>query len=346
MTTTTAPGDPTPGNVLLTQSDLHRPVYPRRTAIHCMWDTRPFTCPPVGIPTRHDPDAHPTRPFETIGCFCSLACAAAYNMADHTVRSSERFERHALLLLLHHQQHRTRDERGHDGPATESVSGGGADGATHPPLRIAPERECLDFFGGDMSIARFRAQATMGIDGDGGGSSCPRIFRPPVRPSAVYMTHPVAMPHRSFAPSLSLPVCSSRSVVGPCSSTAATTAVSAASAATAPTLAVAAAATTTSSSSSSSSSSRTASGVPGPGGCHPPTAMASPVVLTNNRGYGTRCGVGGGGGGGRRGHGVGDVSWSHLLLQPATDDRTTDDPAYKRRGLGRFVNVVDLHGGE
>jgi hypothetical protein len=183
---------PAPGHVFLTQADLHQPVYPVKTRIHCMWDTRPFSGTPIGIPTAYDPDGDPERPFKTVGCFCSLACAAAHNMADHTVSMHTRFERHALLELLHHTLRRRDDEKdtvrtGEDEDAdaqrgqgnTKKTTATATAGRAYAPLSLAPKRECLDFFGGDMSIARFRATSRDTV----------RVYQPPVRPSAVYQMY-------------------------------------------------------------------------------------------------------------------------------------------------------------
>lgn len=139
----------------LTHKLLHRPVYPKSSeGLCCMWDTCPFDTAPVAIPVSYDIQ---TDTYASIGMFCSLACAAAYNMADHRVCHSVRHERHALIAMLHAGECR----------------------APHQGFVIAPERECLRKFGGSLSIEQFR-------------STSQAMFQtrpPPFRPYAVYQMH-------------------------------------------------------------------------------------------------------------------------------------------------------------
>lgn len=114
------------------------------TALHCMWDTHPFHCKPVGIPTAYNPD---TGTYRTIGCFCSLQCAAAQNMSDVRISIDTRYERHGLM---------------------ETMAG--------QTLSLAPDRECLVRFGGNTSIERFRSSTAVSE----------RVLYPPMVPHRVY----------------------------------------------------------------------------------------------------------------------------------------------------------------
>lgn len=136
--------------ILLTHKFLHRPMYPQTSeGVHCMWDTQLFKGTPVALPISYDPI---TDTYESIGCFCSLSCAAAYNATDHRIRSTVKYERHTLIVMLHSKHNPTR------------------------AFVIAPERECLNIFGGSLSIKEFRQSS----------ASLNKTNPPPFRPYAVY----------------------------------------------------------------------------------------------------------------------------------------------------------------
>lgn len=138
----------------LTHKLLHRPVQPTTSeGIYCMWDLHPFSTRPVALPIAY---SEATGLYTTTGLFCSLACAAAYNHADHRINASLRADRHALLGMLYRE---TQPGRG--------------------PLRVAPARECLRIFGGSLCVEEFREQTAEET----------YILPPPLRPYAVYQIH-------------------------------------------------------------------------------------------------------------------------------------------------------------
>lgn len=101
--------------------------WPSSTSIHCYWCSHRFDNAPLGIPLKHVDNK-----FYVFGCFCSLACAAAYNFAG---RSSydEVIERYQLINLMARRL-------GHEGR-----------------VRPAPDRLALKMFGGHIDIEEFRA---------------------------------------------------------------------------------------------------------------------------------------------------------------------------------------------
>lgn len=137
---------------VLTQEELHQPMFPSGCNIHCQWDGQPFDGPPVGVPYSYCPQA---ETFSSLGCFCSFECAAAHNMADSTANAGTRYTRHTLILLAHRKA--------------------GGDGK----LQMAPDRRCLRIFGGKLTTKQFRSM-------DGKTS---RIVSLPFRPYEVYQTN-------------------------------------------------------------------------------------------------------------------------------------------------------------
>ena len=133
----------------LTLSDLHKPVNAKSSNICCFWDTKQFDSPPVCLPISHDKN----NTFITIGCFCSTACAAAYNLADTRYRYAIRLDRHNLLLKMHNL-------------------------SSTQELKLAPPRERLKCFGGDLTISDFRNCS----------SYDKRVLLPPYRPYTIFST--------------------------------------------------------------------------------------------------------------------------------------------------------------
>lgn len=99
--------------------------WPLSTNISCYWCCHKFETPPVGLPCKYT-DAK----YFVTGCFCSLECAAAYNVMF--LRDSNMEERMNLLSML------SRD-LGYD-----------------TLVKPAPPREMLQMFGGNMAIDDFR----------------------------------------------------------------------------------------------------------------------------------------------------------------------------------------------
>ncbi len=114
------------------------------TTFHCMWDTHKFEGKPIGIPTKFIIE---TEEYKTIGCFCSIQCAAAHNMADVRVSIDTRYERHGLI---------------------ETMIGS--------EVFLAPDRECLVRFGGNTTVEQFRKSNAI----------IERVLYPPMIPQHVY----------------------------------------------------------------------------------------------------------------------------------------------------------------
>lgn len=113
--------------------------WPLNTGVACFWCCHTFEGPPVALPVRYrapPPGARRGGPpeFHTIGCFCSISCAAAYNLESRDSHETV-CDRHSMLCEL------SRLTRGND------------------RVRAAPMRTALAMFGGYMSIEEFRAAA-------------------------------------------------------------------------------------------------------------------------------------------------------------------------------------------
>ena len=136
-----------PSDYCLTQKGLHQPVWPKQVSIHCLWDSHPFQTIPIGIPIKKNADGTHT----TVGCYCSFACAAAANLADNRVSSTIRNERHAVICMI---------------ARTMGI----------PDLKVAPDRESLRIFGGQLGIEQFRTT-------DAGNVT---MLYPPFRPYSIF----------------------------------------------------------------------------------------------------------------------------------------------------------------
>ena len=97
-----------------------------KTNIKCWHCTYNFDGPPFFIP-----DAYINGYFYVFGCFCSLNCAATYNL--HTLNDSRTKTRHSLILILFHK-----------------IFG------THNKFVYAARKELLEDYGGVMTIGKFR----------------------------------------------------------------------------------------------------------------------------------------------------------------------------------------------
>jgi hypothetical protein len=105
--------------------------WPNGTNVHCYWCCHKFGGTPVGLPVKLAEHPSSAYQFHVVGCFCSLACAAAYNFSGKE-SVDECMNRHTLINLLSH-----------------SLGLG-------QNVRAAPERSALTMFGGHLSIEEFR----------------------------------------------------------------------------------------------------------------------------------------------------------------------------------------------
>ena len=105
--------------------------WPSNTSIVCYWCCHRFDNAPYGIPVKYC-----TGKFHVYGCFCSLECAAAYNL-DSKESIDEMWERYNLINLLARRI-----------------------GYNLSYVKPAPDRLALKMFGGYLSIEEFRRYTT------------------------------------------------------------------------------------------------------------------------------------------------------------------------------------------
>ncbi|AUF82385.1 hypothetical protein TetV_293 [Tetraselmis virus 1] len=98
------------------------------TSVSCYWCTFPFDNPPIGLPVKY---FNTEDGFYVNGCFCSISCAAAYNLASRESNDTV-CERHSMLCSLSRMLHGT------------------------DKIKVAPNWKSLQKFGGYMSIEQFR----------------------------------------------------------------------------------------------------------------------------------------------------------------------------------------------
>lgn len=101
--------------------------WPSNTSIACYWCCHKFDNAPFGIPVKYVNNV-----FHVYGCFCSLECAAAHNLACKD-SIDEMWERFNLINLL---ARKLNFSRGY--------------------VKPAPNRLALTMFGGHMTIEEFR----------------------------------------------------------------------------------------------------------------------------------------------------------------------------------------------
>lgn len=116
--------------------------WPTNTSIACYWCCHRFNNTPVGIPVKYS-----NCKFHVYGCFCSLECAAAYNMTNKD-SVDDAWERYNLINMLSRRI--------------------GYKNFVKP----APNRLALNMFGGHMSIDEFRSYCVT--------SKCIHINFPPM----------------------------------------------------------------------------------------------------------------------------------------------------------------------
>lgn len=101
--------------------------WPQSTSIHCYWCCQRFDNSPFGIPVKYVDER-----FHVYGCFCSLECAAAFNM-NSKESMDEVWERYNLINLLSRRI------------------------GYKDIIKPAPNRLALKTFGGHLTIEEFRA---------------------------------------------------------------------------------------------------------------------------------------------------------------------------------------------
>lgn len=100
--------------------------WPQTTSIACYWCCHKFETPPFGIPVKYCDGK-----FHVFGCYCSLECCAAYNLASKE-SIDEIWERHNLINLLSKRI------------GYKNI------------IKPAPNRLSLQMFGGHLSIQEYR----------------------------------------------------------------------------------------------------------------------------------------------------------------------------------------------
>lgn len=106
--------------------------WPSSTSIHCWWCCHSFNGPPCCLPCNFV-----NNTFHVIGIFCSPECAAAYNFND-TNLGYDLWERYSLLNFLYRKIYTINNIK----------------------IKLAPPKECLKIFGGNLSINEFRINNT------------------------------------------------------------------------------------------------------------------------------------------------------------------------------------------
>jgi len=106
--------------------------WPQSTSIYCFWCCHSFNNIPCALPLRYVDDT-----YNLYGCFCCPECAAAYNFKNMG-NNNESWERYSLLNNLYK-----------DTFSDANIK-----------IKLAPSRETLNIFGGNLTINEFRNMCT------------------------------------------------------------------------------------------------------------------------------------------------------------------------------------------
>jgi hypothetical protein len=118
---------------LLVMEDANKSkIWPASVNVHCWWCCHPFEGQPCSIPYEFKDNK-----YNVYGVFCSPECAAAYNFTD-THGISDMWERYSLLNMLYRNAF---------------------DNKTYK-IKLAPPRQSLNIFGGNLDIDEFRNNFT------------------------------------------------------------------------------------------------------------------------------------------------------------------------------------------
>lgn len=102
--------------------------WPMSTSVSCYWCSHQFDNPPIGLPMKYFASEDG---FYVTGCFCSISCAAAFNLASRDSNDTV-CERHSMLCSL-----------------SKMLTGDDS-------VTVAPTWKSLVKFGGYMTIQQFR----------------------------------------------------------------------------------------------------------------------------------------------------------------------------------------------
>lgn len=105
--------------------------WPEKTNIHCWWCCTPFDNTPFSLPIKKIDNEYLVK-----GCFCSPECTAAWNFDNQG--NDSKWESYSLLNILYKKYYK--------GVAIN--------------IKIAPPKECLQKFGGNLTIEEFRENNT------------------------------------------------------------------------------------------------------------------------------------------------------------------------------------------
>lgn len=118
---------------LLVMEDANKSkIWPASVSVHCWWCCHPFEGQPCSIPYEFKENK-----YNVYGVFCSPECAAAYNFAD-THGISDMWERYSLLNMLYRNAYDNKFYK----------------------VKLAPPRQSLKIFGGNLDIDEFRENFT------------------------------------------------------------------------------------------------------------------------------------------------------------------------------------------
>ena len=106
--------------------------WPKSTSIYCFWCSHPFNNIPCALPIKYIDET-----YHLFGCFCCPECAASYNF-NTMGNNNEAWERYSLLNNLYKNIFSDNNIK----------------------IKLAPSRQTLSIFGGNLNINEFRNLCT------------------------------------------------------------------------------------------------------------------------------------------------------------------------------------------
>jgi len=109
--------------------EFSKETWPEKTNLCCWWCCNQFKTVPTGIPCSYNKN---TNKFKIYGCMCSFECACSYIFNDSNDNKS--WDKYTLLIMLYNKIFNCGIRK----------------------IKLAPPRETLQMFGGNLTIDEFR----------------------------------------------------------------------------------------------------------------------------------------------------------------------------------------------
>ena len=109
--------------------EFSKETWPEKTDLCCWWCCNQFKTVPTGVPYSYNKT---TNKFKIYGCMCSFECACSYIFSNYN--DNKTWDKYTLLILMYNKIFNCGIRK----------------------IKLAPPRETLQMFGGNLTIDEFR----------------------------------------------------------------------------------------------------------------------------------------------------------------------------------------------